>query len=555
MRGRSCARSARIRRSQPASPCSLPGRKPHRCYFLSRRAPGAHTPKSGAMRRLAVLALAAVCTALTLAGAAAADVQIGVVEDGVRGPDPALFLDRLTDIGMTEVRVTISWDPTAPTTIHEQPDIERMLPFAQARGIRVILSIDLANPRAVGNSAPAAGQFAAFTAQVARTFPTVKDIIVGNEPNQTRFWQPQYNSNGTPAACVAYERLLAASYDALKAVDPGIAVIGVGLSPRGNDNPKAKDNVSRSPAGCLRDMGVAYRGSARKKPIMDEHSFHPYPRSNRDAVLTGYQWPNAGVANLDRIKQAFWDAFHGTRQPLFAEGGRAGGVRFRLDEVGWQVRVIDAAAHAYEGTENVQTTDEAFQAQVYAGLIPYLACDPSVRSILYFGLIDEPVLERWQAAFLRADRSERPAYATVKGTYAQTKGRCTGRARAWRHTVSVVGARSTFPRVKRPLPKTNRSWSFSIKASESAKYRAGIFRLKSARLDRRVVTRGLAANRGALRASGSAKAYTTQRVRFARRLLTPGWYAYGVKVSAAMSAARTTTFIGRPFRVGKPTKR
>jgi hypothetical protein len=507
------------------------------------------------MTRLAAVTLAAVSAALALACPATADLQVGVVEDGVRGADPGRFLDQMRDVGMTEVRVTISWDPSEPTTIREQQDIERMLPFAQARGIRVILSIDLASPRAVGSSAPAAARFAAFTAQVARTFPTVKDVIVGNEPNQTRFWQPQFNPNGSPAACDAYERLLAGSYDALKAVDPQITVIGVGLSPRGNDNPKARDNVSRSPVGCLRDMGAAYRGSARRKPIMDELSFHPYPRSNRDALLTGYQWPNAGVANLDRIKQAFWDAFHGTRQPLFAESGLSSGLKFRLDEVGWQVRVVETAAHAYEGTENVQTTDEALQAGIYGSLIPYLACDPSVRSILYFGLIDEPVLERWQAALLRADGSERPSYTAVKDTFAQTRGRCTGRSRAWRHTQRVVGARATLPRAKTPLPAASRSWSLGIRADESARYQAGIFRLNGPRLDRSVVTRALTRNRGALRAVGSAKAYTTRRVRFGRRTLTPGWYAYGARLSAAMNPQRTTTFFGRPFRVGKPATR
>ena len=272
------------------------------------------------MRRRAVTAFVSVCAALVLVAPAAADLQIGVVDDHAKGGNPELFFGQMSDIGLSEVRVTILWDPAAPTTIRDQAEIERMLPFAQARGIRVLLVIDLANPRAVGNSAAAAGSFAAFTAQVARTFPTVKDIIVGNEPNQTRFWQPQYNPNGTPAACVAYERLLAASYDALKQVDPAINVIGVGLSPRGNDAPRASSNVSRSPVRCLRDIGLAYRGSARRAPIMDEFSFHPYPRSDRDQHLKGYQWPNAGVPNLDRIKQAFWDAFNGTRQPLFAEG-------------------------------------------------------------------------------------------------------------------------------------------------------------------------------------------------------------------------------------------
>ena len=30
-------------------------------------------------------------------------------------------------------------------------------------------------------------------------------------------------------------------------------------------------------------------------------------------------------------------------------------------------------------------------------MIPYFACDESVRSMLYYGLVDEPDLERWQA--------------------------------------------------------------------------------------------------------------------------------------------------------------
>ena len=437
---------------------------------------------------------------------------------------------------MTEVRVTILWDPAAPTTIREQEDIARMLPFAQARGIRVILAIDLANPRAVGNSAAAAGRFAAFTAQVARTFPTVKDVIVGNEPNQTRFWQPQYNRNGTAAACVAYERLLAASYDALKQVDPGVNVIGVGLSPRGNDNPRASSNVSRSPVRCLRDIGAAYRGSARRKPIMDELSFHPYPSSNRDALLRGYQWPNAGVANLDRIKQAVWDAFRGTGQPTFAERGR-GRLRFRLDEVGWQVRVVPSSAHAYEGTENVLTTDEESQARIYGGLISHLACDPNVRSVLFFGLIDEPVLERWQAALLRADGSARPAYHAVKNTVSQTRGRCTGRTRSWLHTEKVIGARATFPRVRRPFPAKHRSWSFTIGAQEAATYTAGIFRLqRPTRVDRSGITRSLARRQGVLRARGTAKAYLKPRVKFAGRALKPGWYVYGVRLTAETNA-------------------
>ena len=53
---------------------------------------------------------------------------------------------------------------------------------------------------------------------------------------------------------------------------------------------------------------------------MDELAYHPYPDRDRDPLMKGYRWPNAGVPNLGRIKQAFWDAFGGTAQPLFPEG-------------------------------------------------------------------------------------------------------------------------------------------------------------------------------------------------------------------------------------------
>jgi hypothetical protein len=501
------------------------------------------------VKRRTVCGLSALCAALAVAAPAAGDLQIGVVDDQAKGAAPERFFGQMSDIGLSEVRVTILWDPAEPLTIRDQPEIERLLPFAQARGIKVLFVLDLANPRAVGNSAAAAGRFAAFAAHVGRTFPSVRDIIVGNEPNQTRFWQPQYNANGSPAACVAYERLLAASYDALKRVDRSVNVIGVGLSPRGNDSPKAGNNVSRSPIRCLRDIGAAYRGSARRLPIMDELSFHPYPRSDRDPLLKGYQWPNAGIPNLDRIKQAVWDAFNGTRQPTFAERRRAGGLRFRLDEVGWQVRIVASAAHAYEGVENVPTTEEASQAQIYGGLIRYLACDPTVRSLLFFGLIDEPSLERWQAALVRADGTARPAYGAVKSTFAETGGRCVGSARPWRHSTTVAGARAIFPRGN-VVPANRRSRVFKVRADEGAHFRAGIFRVKGpSKVDRKGIARSLTRSGGVLRAAGAAKAHRTPQVKFRSRKLVPGWYVYGVRLAAETNAKRASTFVSKPFRI------
>ena len=142
--------------------------------------------------------------------------------------------------------------------------------------------------------------------------------MIGNEPNQPYFWLPQFDEAGRPLSAAAYEPVLAESYDALKAVDSTINVIGIGLSPRGNDNPSARSNKSRSPIRCLHDLGVAYRASGRAKPLMDELGYHPYPAKNTDAPSVGYTWPNAGLPNLDRLKQSVWDAFNGTAQPTFA---------------------------------------------------------------------------------------------------------------------------------------------------------------------------------------------------------------------------------------------
>ena len=46
-------------------------------------------------------------------------------------------------------------------------------------------------------------------------------------------------------------------------------------------------------------------------------------------------------------------------------------------------------AYAYFGRENVATTYEVSQAEIYASAIPFIACDPSVRSLLFFHLIDD----------------------------------------------------------------------------------------------------------------------------------------------------------------------
>ncbi len=165
--------------------------------------------------------------------------------------------------------------------------------------------------------------FASYVGVLASIYPQVRQFVIGNEPNQPAFWRPQFDVSGNNASAAAFGPYLAAAYDILKGVDPTISVLGVGLSPRGNDRPDAKNNVSTSPVRFLRSLGAWYRRSGRTRPLMDGFSFHPYPNAATDPLERGYQWPNAGFANLDRMKQALWDAFEGTAQPTTLDGARS----------------------------------------------------------------------------------------------------------------------------------------------------------------------------------------------------------------------------------------
>ncbi|MGH3080548.1 MAG: hypothetical protein ACRDNH_05360 [Gaiellaceae bacterium] len=475
---------------------------------------------------------ASLAGALVLAGNASA-VDVGVVDDyGIAPENAPWFFDSLADLGMRENRISIAWDPDAPTTIQRQQALELYVPYATLRGVRVVFAVAPAKARSITSNPAATAQYTAFLEQIARTFPAVKDYVVGNEPNQPRFWQPQFGRGGVPVSPAAYYSLLARSYDTLKAIDPAITVIGVGLSPRGNDQPNARDNVSISPVRFISGLGKAHRRARRQRPIMDELAFHPYPDRDTDSLMKGYRWPNAGVPNLGRIKQAFWDAFRGTRQPTFGEGRSRGRVAFRLDEVGWQVGVVPGSAAAYHGSESVPTTSESRQSAIYAEAIRYLACDASVKSALFFLLRDEPDLERWQAGLVRADGSQRPSFGSVKATIAQTGGRCPGPMRSWRHSTTVVGARVRFPR-RRVLRARLMCPELVITAEEDATVEAALYRGK-----RRV-----------LRRRASVKAYRSRVLRFRMRY-RPGRYTFRVTLRAALNPARAKRF-SVPLRITK----
>ena len=483
-------------------------------------------------------ACASALAALLLAGSAGAIGAFGVTEDtGKYSRDGGWsFFRELDDLGMNENAITIYWDPSLLGGMAEPGLLDRTLPNAAAHGIRVVLTVYAVRARQFTDSPTAGAQFAGFLERLARTYPQVKDFVVGNEPNQPRFWQPQFNPDGTEAAAAAYEELLARCYDALKGVDPAIRVIGLGLSERGNDSPRAPSNASTSPVRFVQALGAAYYASGRTRPIMDALAYHPYPASSTDSIAKGLPWPNAGVANLDRIKQAVWDAFHSSAQPTFEDG-----LGLVVSEIGWQVGVAGTFASAYYGRENVPTTDEATQAAIYGELVRGLSCDRTVTDLLFLHLADERDLSGFQSGLERADGSRRPSYAAVKQAIADTQGRCLDKPTVWRHATRVVGGTVTFSRA--------RGLAATARADEGATYVSAYVRVfprrrpNRAAIDRALTSGELEAAEGAVRAGSSTPVRRPERP--GRR----GTYVLAVSLRAATNGERRSLFLSRAFRV------
>ena len=498
------------------------------------------------MRRGAVVA-AVLCAGAMLGalGSAAAGqpspVRFGVADDTGKYADDggAAFFAQLTSLGLRDDRMTVTWDPAHPALIADRQFLDRSIVAAAAAGVQVRLAVRPATAGAIGLSATRARSFAAFVASLAERYPQVQTFVVGNEPNQPRFWQPQF-VHGKAVAAIGYERTLAATYDALKAVDPSATVVGGVLSSRGNDSANALSNASRSPLRFIADMAAAYRASGRTKPLMDEFGFHAYPRSNRDSLAAGLDWPDAGFSNLARVKQALWDAFGGTAQPTIENG-----LRISIDEIGWQTAVPAASEASYTGTENVPVTSDAAQATIYGQIIARAACDPSISSVLFSPFIDESQLGGFQSGLERADGSKRPSYNVVKAALA-TGPRCTGALVAWRHTTTVVGARALFGPTNVTHWWRQRVWSFGVRVGEDATYRASI--VPAAGRGVLSVSQALKV-KPVLTTRGYAKAAWTPLVRFPLRRLAPGRYAYMIDLHAALAPARHRVLVSRTFVV------
>jgi hypothetical protein len=362
-------------------------------------------------------------------------LSFGVADDApLFDGDGGLSVYRdLANLGMTLDRLTLAWDPGAPE--RGLGLLRRALTAATRAGWqgRLVLSLfPLPRTNAAGRLIhPNTRAFCSWAGQIAQTFAArIGTYIVGNEPNLARFWPPGNRAREVYA-------LLARCYDAIKAADPTATVAGLGLSPR------APSPASDAPLTLLRQIGMLYRADHARsrarggRPLFDLLALHPYPNQNARPTAGpargGYENTSFfGIPNLDRVKQAVYDAFDHTAQPTTLTG-----LRFMIDEVGWQVDT--ATLPGYTGVENSGTVpNQVWQWAYYDEAIrDWFACDPTIASVLLFHLIDER--ERgseaggggWQSGLEQIDRTHRLAYDGVKDAISANRSGCSSNPANW----------------------------------------------------------------------------------------------------------------------------
>jgi hypothetical protein len=252
--------------------------------------------------------------------------------------------------------------------------------------------------------------FAAFAAAVVKALPTVRHVIVGNEPNLDTFWKPQFGGGGRDLAAVNYTDLLARSYDAIKSVDSEVRVLGGSLSPRGADRPNGS-RLTHSPTAFIRDLGAAYRASGRNRPLMDAFAVHPYMQASRISPAVSHaKNTSITLADYPKLVALLNEAFKRTNQ-------RGATLPLYYTEFGVQTPVPANKLRFYSDHESPERTDSVGfeqQAAYYRRALELAFCQPTVRGLFVFHTFDEADFAGWQSGLYFADRTPKPSLTGFK---------------------------------------------------------------------------------------------------------------------------------------------
>src|SRR6266508_1149738 len=485
--------------------------------------PGAHVKRT-------ILLLVAFFGFAAPAHAGGPFMLIGTADDVVMTADASLTqaqMDLLKLAGMETVRVTTFWKPgqtELPTG--DAAILENVVDAAKIDGVRVMVTVMHVGSRTTPLTPQAQQEFASWAADLAKRFPTIRDFIIGNEPNLNRFWLPQFDPlNGADVAAPAYVQLLATTYDAIKAVRPFTTVFGGALAPRGIDRPNTGRDT-HSPTQFIRDMGVAYRASGRQVPIMDAFTIHPY--ADNSSQSPDFAHPNStpiGVADYDKLVALLGEAFDGT-----AQRGSTLGILY--DEFGVETTIPAGKAGVYKGNEPATTkpVDDATQAAYYRKAIELTFCQPNVLGFLTFHTVDEDQLAAWQSGLFYADGTPKTSLPLVRNAIAESRRGIIARCSGLELTPEVDVVYPSARRLKQ------RTFSLTFTCPIDCSY--------TVRLERLPYSTPVATRVGT--AVGRTKTTLTFKP---KRPLRPGSYRFSVQAAATVNTGPPFVTTSDPLRV------
>ncbi|HEY7604757.1 MAG TPA: cellulase family glycosylhydrolase [Gaiellaceae bacterium] len=336
---------------------------------------------------------------------------VGAAEDAAKSGAAEARMALAGQAGFDTIRITSIWHPGQRTIDAEElAKLQRVADAASANGIRLIVSVYPFGANTTPQYATTRAQFAAYAASIPQLVPSIRYVIVGNEPNLNRFWMPQFTKKGLDAAASSYLGLLAQTYDAIKAAAPRTIVIGGSLAPRGMDAPRAA-RATHSPTRFILDLGTAYRLSGRKRPVMDWFAIHPYPE--HAGIPPTFAHPRStsiSLADYDKLVGLLGKAFDGTHQ-------RGSTLPIIYDEFGVQTKQPDDKRLLYANQDvgsAADAVDETTQGRYYRQALQLAVCQPNVVGLLFFHVSDEADLDRWQSGVYYADDTPKSDLPVVR---------------------------------------------------------------------------------------------------------------------------------------------
>jgi hypothetical protein len=353
-----------------------------------------------------IAAALALAFAVVPAARAGRPIGVGAVEDAAIWQSPEAQMDLAKVAGFNTVRMTAQWSNGMTILPPGQVSrLQRAAMLASMRGITPIVSIYTVNGTTAPNDPSSRAQFVEFAKSTVRELPWVSTFIIGNEPNSSAYWQPQFDTSGRDVAAVSYEQLLAATYDGIKQTRPSATVVGGALDSHGADDPRGHP-ASHSPATFIRDLGAAYRASGRTAPIMDVFDEHIYGDTSASPPSMQHTSSTLTEGDYARLVAVLGKAFDGTAQ----KGSR---LPILYGEYGVDSAIPAAKASGYSGKETAVTVDEATQGGYYAQAIRLAQCQPNVIGVMIFHVVDESALGAWQSGAFYADGTPKSSLQAI----------------------------------------------------------------------------------------------------------------------------------------------